>query len=50
MVDRRREKAVDEAAARFAETLAESYRIVHEQAEKARGRQGHSSPRTSPSG
>lgn len=40
MVDRRREQAVDESAARFAETLAESYRIVHEQAEKARGRQG----------
>ena len=32
--------AVDEAAARFAETLAESYRIVHEQAANARDRQG----------
>jgi hypothetical protein len=30
MVDRRRADAVDEAAARFAETLAESYRIVYE--------------------
>ena len=30
MVDRRREQAVDEAAARFAETLAESYSIVYE--------------------
>ncbi len=40
MVDRRREQAVDEVAARFAETLAESYRIVHEQAAGARDRQG----------
>ena len=40
MVDRRREQAVDEAAARFADTLAESYRIVYEQAAEARGRQG----------
>ncbi len=40
MVDRRREQAVDEAAARFAETLAESYRIVYEQAAEARERQG----------
>jgi hypothetical protein len=40
MVDRRREQAVDEAAARFAETLAESYSIVYEQAAEARERQG----------
>src|SRR5687768_3630863 len=40
MVDRRREQAVDEAAARFADTLAESYRIVYEQAAEARERQG----------
>jgi hypothetical protein len=40
MVDRRREDAVDEAAARFAETLAESYRIVYEQAAEAQERQG----------
>ena len=40
MVDRRREDAVDEAAARFAETLAESYSIVYEQAAEARERQG----------
>ncbi len=40
MVDRRREQAVDEAAARFADTLAESYRIVYEQATEAQGRQG----------
>jgi hypothetical protein len=40
VVDRRREQAVDEAAARFADTLAESYRIVYEQAVEARGRQG----------
>lgn len=40
MVDRRREQAVDEAAARFADTLAESYRIIHEQATEARERQG----------
>jgi len=40
VVDRRREQAVDEAAARFADTLAESYRIVYEQAAEARGRQG----------
>ena len=39
-MDRRREQAVDEAAARFAETLAESYRIVHEQAADAQQRQG----------
>jgi hypothetical protein len=39
MVDRRREQAVDEAAARFADTLAESYRIVYEQAAEARERQ-----------
>ncbi len=40
MVDRRQEQAVDEAAARFADTLAESYRIVYEQAVETRGRQG----------
>jgi hypothetical protein len=40
MVDRRREQAVDEAAARFAETLAESYRLVYEHAAEARERQG----------
>ena len=40
MVDRRREDAVDEAAARFAETLAESYRIVYEHAAEAHERQG----------
>ncbi len=40
MVDRRREDAVDEAAARFADTLAESYRIVYEQAAEAQQRQG----------
>jgi uncharacterized membrane-anchored protein YhcB (DUF1043 family) len=39
-VDRRREQAVDEAAARFAETLAESYRLVYEHAAEARERQG----------
>ncbi len=31
---------MDEAAARFADTLAESYRIVYEQAVETRGRQG----------
>jgi hypothetical protein len=40
MVDRRRADAVDEAAARFADTLAESYRIVYEQAAEAHERQG----------
>ena len=40
MVDRRRERNVNEAAARFAETLAESYRIVYEQAADAQQRQG----------
>ena len=40
MVDRRRERDVNEAAARFAETLAESYRIVYEQAADAQQRQG----------
>ncbi len=40
MVDRRRERDVNEAAARFAETLAESYRIVYEQAAEAQQRQG----------
>ena len=39
MVDRRREREVNEAAARFAETLAESYRIVYEQAADAQQRQ-----------
>ena len=39
MVDRRREHAVDEAAARFADTLAESYRIVYKQAANAQQRQ-----------
>jgi hypothetical protein len=39
-MDRRREQAVNEAAARFANTLAESYRIVYEQAAEARERQG----------
>ena len=39
-MDRRREHAVDEAAARFADTLAESYRIVYEQAAEARERHG----------
>jgi hypothetical protein len=46
MVDRRHEQAVNEAAARFADTLAESYRIVYEQANSARD----ASPRSSPSG
>jgi hypothetical protein len=49
MVDRRREQDVNEAAARFADTLAESYRIVYEQAADAQQRQA-ASPRTSPSG
>ena len=40
MVDRRREQDVNEAAAKFAETLAESYRIVYEQAAEAGQRQG----------
>ena len=40
MVDRRREQDVNEAAARFAETLADSYRIVYEQAAEAQQRQG----------
>jgi hypothetical protein len=39
MVDRRRADAVDEAAARFADTLAESYRIVYEHAAEAQERQ-----------
>ena len=39
-MDRRREQAVNEAAARFANTLAESYRIVYEQAADAQQRQG----------
>jgi hypothetical protein len=40
MVDRRRADAVDEAAARSAYTLAESHRIVYEQAAEAQERQG----------
>jgi hypothetical protein len=40
MVDRRRERDVDEAAARFADTLAESYRIVYEHAAEAQARRG----------
>jgi hypothetical protein len=40
MVDRRREDAMDEAAARFADTLAESYRIVYEHAAEAQARRG----------
>ncbi len=40
MVDRRHQRDVDEAAARFAETLAESYRIVYEQAADAQQRRG----------
>src|SRR3990170_4139049 len=39
-MDRRREQDVNEAAARFAETLAESYRIVYEKAADAQQRQG----------
>ena len=39
MVDRRRERDMNEAAARFADTLAESYRIVYEQAANAQQRQ-----------
>ena len=39
MVDRRREHAVNEAAARFADALAESYRIVYKQAANAQQRQ-----------
>jgi hypothetical protein len=39
-MDRRREQDVNEAAARFADTLAESYRIVYEQAADAQQRQG----------
>jgi hypothetical protein len=39
MVDRRHEQDVNEAAARFAETLVESYRIVYEQAADAQQRQ-----------
>ncbi len=40
MVDRRHERDMNEAAARFADTLAESYRIVYEQAAEAQERQG----------
>ena len=39
MVDRRREHDVNEAAARFAETLAESYRTVYGQATESAERQ-----------
>jgi hypothetical protein len=39
-MDKRREQAVNEAAARFADTLAESYRIVYEQAAEAQQRRG----------
>jgi hypothetical protein len=39
MVDRRRKEAVDQAAARFAESVAESYRTIHEQAAGSRERQ-----------
>src|SRR5215210_6325144 len=38
MVDRRHERDMNEAAARFADTLAESYRIVYEQAAEAQER------------
>ncbi len=39
MVDRRREQDVNEAAARFAETLADSYRVVYGQATASAERQ-----------
>jgi len=39
-MDRRRERDVNEAAARFADILTESYRIVYEQAADAQQRQG----------
>ena len=39
MVDRRREQEVEQAAARFADTLAESYRLVYEQAAESGERQ-----------
>ncbi len=39
MVDRRREQDVNEAAARFAETLADSYRVVYGQAAESAERQ-----------
>ena len=39
-MDRRREQDVNEAAARFADILTESYRIVYEQAANAQQRQG----------
>jgi gas vesicle protein len=38
MVDRRHERDMNEAAARFADTLAESYSIVYEQAAEAQER------------
>jgi len=39
MVDRRREQDVNEAAARFAETLADSYRVVYGRAAESAERQ-----------
>ncbi len=39
MVDRRRDQEVEQAAARFADTLAESYRLIYEQAAESRERQ-----------
>jgi hypothetical protein len=39
MVDRRRARDVNEAAARFAETLADSYRVVYAQASESAERQ-----------
>ena len=39
MVDRKSARDVNEAAARFAETLAESYRLVYGQAAESSGRQ-----------
>jgi hypothetical protein len=39
MVDRGRARDVNEAAARFAETLAESYRLVYAQAAESGERQ-----------
>jgi len=39
-MDRRREQDVNEAAARFADILTESYRIVYEQAANAQQRRG----------
>jgi hypothetical protein len=39
MVDRRKARDVNEAARRFAETLAESYRVVYAQAAESGERQ-----------